>query len=93
MLKRLWDEQSGICPITGWSMEKRKTGSGLTARTVTVDRVDQTIGYIENNIRLVCFAANNARYVWSDYDLVLFCKAVIKTNGNTHDCCEDQSQQ
>ena len=74
-------------------MEKRKTGTGLIARTVTVDRIKQDVGYIENNIRLVCFSANNARYVWSDEDLALFCEAVIKTNGSKRDCCEDQSQQ
>lgn len=76
-ISSLWNRQNGICPITGWEMTLRKSGTGLTKNTMTVDRIEQTNGYIPGNIRLVAFAANNARYIWSDSDLIEFCKAVI----------------
>lgn len=77
-LQELWELQNGICPLTGWEMSLRKTGSGLTSRTVSVDRRDQSIGYVKENIRLVCFITNNARYTGTDDELLEFCKAVVK---------------
>ena len=77
IVKNLWDKQNGICPITGWKMELRKSGIGLVPTTVTIDRIDQSVGYTQNNIRLICFTANNARHTGSDEDLLKFCKAVV----------------
>lgn len=79
-LRRLWDKQRGVCPLTGWKMEPRKTGSGLIPRTVTVDRIDPKRGYVRGNIRLISFAANNAKYIWTDAALYNFCKAVTSEN-------------
>lgn len=61
-------------------MIMRKSGHGLTPETVTVDRIDQTVGYVSGNVRLISFAANNARYVWDDAALLSFCKAVVACN-------------
>lgn len=58
----------------------RKTNSGLTQKTVTIDRINQLLGYIPNNIRLISFAANTARHIWSDDDLIRFCQAVLIHN-------------
>lgn len=57
-------------------MELRKTGSGLVPTTTTVDRINGELGYVPSNVRLVTFIANNARYTWSDTQLVEFCVAV-----------------
>lgn len=78
MLKNLYIKQNKICPITGWAMLERKSGIGYSPLIATVDRIDSNIGYIESNIRLVCFIANNAKYTYSDLELLAFCKAVIK---------------
>ena len=76
-LKQLWEEQNGICSLTGWEMTKRKTQQGLTMTTVTVDRINQIKGYVIGNIRLVCFAANNARYNWSDDEFIKLCQSIV----------------
>lgn len=60
-------------------MTPRKSGSGLIPETVTVDRIDQTKGYVIDNIRLICFAANNARYVWGDEQLLKLANALVGT--------------
>ncbi len=79
-MANLWKMQNGICPITGWNMVLRKSGLGLTPKTVTVDRIDQRLGYIIDNVRLICFAANNARYVWDDKQLIDLCQAIVNKN-------------
>lgn len=58
-------------------MGARKAAGKLTPETVTVDRIEQSVGYVPTNIRLVCFAANNARYIWDDAKLIEMCRAII----------------
>ena len=78
LLAGLWDTQGGICPLTGWEMTPRKSGSGLEPRVVSVDRIEQSKGYVPGNVRLVAFAANNARYVWSDATLIELAEAITR---------------
>jgi len=78
-LKQQYEVQQGMCPITGWKLEP-KSGSGLCPTTMTVDRISNKAGYTSENIQLVCFVANNAKYVWSHQQLLDFCRAVIAHN-------------
>lgn len=80
VVRDMWHEQKGICPITGWEMIERKSGIGYSPFVVTVDRINSDIGYIKENVRLVCFMANNAKYTYSDKELINFCKSVIEYN-------------
>ena len=59
-------------------MAPRKSGSGLEPRVVSVDRIEQSKGYVPGNVRLVAFAANNARYVWSDATLIELAEAITR---------------
>lgn len=79
-LRQLFENQGGKCALTGWDMEPRYSGSGTVARTITVDRIDPNNGYVEGNVRLLCFAANNAKYTWTDDQFVELCKAVVDRN-------------
>ena len=66
-------------------MEPKKSGSGLCKTTVSVDRIDHKYGYTTNNVRLVSFMANNARYIYTDDELVNFCKAIVTQNNKQND--------
>lgn len=82
-LEKLYKEQEGLCAITGFPLLFIKNkGSGLkkdTLQNCSVDRIDQTIGYTPDNVRLVCYQANMMRSVLSDEELIIWCDA-IKTN-------------
>ena len=46
-LKTIWDEQKGICPLTGWKMENMKSHSDkidLTPKRASLDRIDNSKG-------------------------------------------------
>lgn len=68
--------QSGICPLTGLTLTFT-TGSGLVFTNASLDRIDQTKGYIQGNVRLVTLWANYARNTLTDEDFFYFCNLVV----------------
>ena len=83
-LQDLWAQQKGICPFTGWSMRLPLTSSGWTAEnpfhvdSASLDRIDNTKGYLQGNVRFVAVIANYARNVFTDADVVKFASAVVQ---------------
>lgn len=100
-LRQLWNEQSGRCPVTGWTMIlpfPNTSGGwphGHHPRNASIDRIDQTKGYVRGNVRFVALMANYARHSWTDNDVVEFSRAVlsrlnagVNTNGTTNSCAD-----
>lgn len=83
-LKKIWDDQKGICPLTGWNLELPYNTSGWKtpqdARRASLDRIDNNKGYVEGNVRFISVMANYARNNMSDNELIEFCKAVVEKN-------------
>lgn len=79
-LKTLWEEQRGICPLTGWSLRltptMERSGPALP-HNASLDRIDNSKGYVRGNIRFVALIANYARNAFTDEDVVSFAKAVV----------------
>lgn len=79
-LKQLWDTQNGICPFTGWNLLLPKCTNHAwevsTPMNASLDRIDNSKGYIEGNVRFVSYMANLARQSFKDDQLREFCKAV-----------------
>jgi hypothetical protein len=44
----------------------------------SLDRIDNTKGYHIDNVRLVWFAANAAKNVFTDEQLIQFCEYVVE---------------
>jgi len=81
-LKQIWDEQEGICPLTGWEMELPRHSSGWKSDKnniyrASIDRIDNNKGYIKGNIRYVSVITNYCKNIFTDEDVVLFCEAVV----------------
>jgi len=75
-LKSLWEEQGGKCPFTGYDLILRthnNCGENLTPCHASVDRIDNTQGYVKGNIRFVGVMANYARNKFTDAQLINFC--------------------
>jgi len=83
MLRELWKSQNGICPLTGWTMVlpercDRFPPGGDRMMRASLDRIDCHLGYVEGNLRFVCYAANLARNNYGDAALIKFCQAVAR---------------
>ena len=82
-LSNLWEAQSGICPLTGCKLElpfhssdwKRDSNKQKRA---SLDRIDNSKGYVKGNVRFVAIMANYCRHIFSDNEVKLFCEAVTK---------------
>ena len=68
----LWDRQQGLCAYTGWPMDF----ATKSARLVSIERIDNTIGYRPDNILLVCWCVNKARSGMSQADFFDMCRDI-----------------
>lgn len=79
-LKELWDKQNGICPFTAWKLilpkNTSKTWENRNPANASLDRINNSKGYIKGNVRFISYMANIARNNFSDQQLIDFCKAV-----------------
>jgi len=75
-LKELWEKQNGICPLTGWSLVLKQFNSCIPNQA-SIDRIDNSKGYIKENVRFIALIANYCRNNFSDEQLIDFCSAVM----------------
>lgn len=78
-LKTKWDQQDGICPITGWKLQLPSTTLEQLDKTpdrASLDRIDSKEGYVPGNIRFIALIAQFAKNGWADEDVIRFCHAV-----------------
>jgi len=78
-LAKLWFEQKGRCALTGIMLEYESgdVQSKNPYRT-SVDRIDNNLGYIQGNVRLLTHWANNAKSTWPDETFIKFVKSANK---------------
>lgn len=83
-LKNLWALQNGICPITGCKLilpiGTQKSFENYNPYNASLDRIDNSIGYMQGNVRFISFMANIARQSFTDEQLIEFCKMVVANN-------------
>jgi len=73
----LFGIQSGICALT--SRELIWGSNGVQRDSLSLDRIEPSLGYVPGNIRLVTYQANMARGPYPDDELFAFCEAVLAT--------------
>ena len=80
-LKKLWQRQEGRCPYTGWELKTPRNTSNkgpVTPDMASLDRIDNSKGYVEGNVQFVCFMAQLAKNRFLDADLLKFAEAVLQ---------------
>lgn len=79
-LKCLWDSQNGCCAITGIKLEHRylswMKNQQKSPYQASLDRIDNSKGYIKGNVRFVCLMYNYARNTFSDQQVLDFFRKV-----------------
>lgn len=73
-LRELWFRQGGKCAMSGLSLS---WGGPIQSTTVSIDRVVPARGYVEGNIRLVCFGLNALRGSGTDAEALRLAKAFV----------------
>jgi hypothetical protein len=53
-------------------------GSGRHLKNMSIDRIDPTKGYTEDNVQLVCAQVNMMKSDMSLEELYTFCEAILK---------------
>ena len=83
-LNELWEAQAGICPLTGWKLILPRGVGGFSSNDrlyhASLDRIDSAQGYVRGNVRFVSYMANICKNIFSDEEMIRFCKAVAKKN-------------
>ena len=74
---QMWDRQEGRCAITGIPMTHR-WGDNPPYTNVSVDRIDSNIGYVRENVQLVCKAVNLMKHAMDQAELEFWCMAIIE---------------
>lgn len=77
LLIALWEKQEGRCAVTGRPMTHMR-GIGHCVKTnVSIDRIDSSIGYTADNIRLVCRVVNVMKWTSTDQEMVEWANAIV----------------
>ncbi len=79
-LHNLYDRQEGRCQYSGIVMTHIKDGSGKYLSNISIERVDNSVGYVKGNIALVCLACNMMKYTLDLKELLNWCKIITKHN-------------
>lgn len=78
-LRQLIREQKFCCPVSGLPFSLGKSDAGRRQPFApSLDRIDNRLGYVPGNIRLVCVIVNLARADFSDDEFRVMCMAVAK---------------
>lgn len=78
-LQLLYESQRGNCALTGLPMHATTDESDLS---VSVDRIDNNLGYVLGNVRLVCSRVNLMMSNLDDAHFTWWCRAVVNHIGN-----------
>jgi hypothetical protein len=70
----LWEKQKGICPYTGLKMvlQGNQLKNTDLPNTTSVDRIDSSKGYVEENVELVCISVNLSKGSFSKDTMLEF---------------------
>ena len=84
-LNIVFNQQNGICPITGLKLEFTQSDRPTRDRwqtTASLDRIDSNAGYIEGNVRWVHKDINKMRSNHTDAKFLRYC--ALSTINNIH---------
>jgi hypothetical protein len=69
-----------FCPILGIKLEMNNgTGAGGKDNSYSLDRIDQSKGYIKGNVQVISHKANSMKFTASSEDLVKFAEWIMRT--------------
>lgn len=74
-LRKMWESQDGRCAITNVPMV-HKFGR---LNSVSIDRIDSSLGHVKSNIQLVCLGINRLKHEHSNEEVCQFLERINDT--------------
>lgn len=74
----IWLTQNGRCYYSGLPMNFTTKHPHL----VSVERLDNSLGYVDGNVVLACWCVNRARNILTKDQLLEMCKAIVEHQGS-----------
>lgn len=71
----IWFSQNGECSVTGIKMTWRQ--GKVMPTSISMDRIDPSIGYEKGNIRFICHAVNLFKSTGTDAEMLVMARAII----------------
>lgn len=77
----IYEKLKGICPRTGmpFIIGSGSDYSNRHPQTPSIDKIDPSGGYTEDNTQVVCWWYNCAKQRYTDKEVLEFCRAVINS--------------
>lgn len=75
-LVKMYHTQNGLCALTNIKMEHRWSDPC----SISLDRIDSSLGYTENNVQLVCQWVNLAKNNFTNADVLTFLRKYTEAN-------------
>lgn len=80
-LRGLYYGQEGRCALSGITMTiSGERGTPNYWFSISLDRIDSSLGYIDGNVQLVCTGVNYMKKDMTDTMFIDFCKRVAEAN-------------
>lgn len=81
ILSNLWEQQGGLCALTKLPMQIPIERHGKASPfSPSIDRIDSSLGYVKDNIRLVTFIANCSLHDYGEEIFQTIAKAYINND-------------
>lgn len=81
-LASLWEEQGGVCALTGWSLILKMAQRDFSA-TASVDRIDSNGHYTPENVQWLHKDVNNSKQAHTEERFFEICQAVAAHKDQT----------
>ena len=75
----LWEKQGGLCALTGLPMQHHPAYSDMNA---SMDRKEGSIGYVIDNVQLVCWRINEMKNDQPEHQLLWWARALVANDEN-----------
>ena len=80
----MYEKQGKKCALSGIEMTY-VLGKGYIPTNISIDRIDSSKSYSEDNIQLVCRAVNEMKRALTVEEFLLFCESVTNFNNKPKD--------
>jgi len=70
----LWKKQDGLCALTNLPMQHHPAYSDMNA---SMDRIEGSIGYVIDNVQLVCWRVNEMKNDQPEYQFLWWARALL----------------
>ena len=79
----LYEQQHGLCAITGTVMTYQSTMDNNNDRNISLDRIDNTKGYVLDNVQYVCKRVNLMKNTLAEKEFIGWCKLIADQTTNS----------